>query len=138
MRPLVRAVPCAVAILAVFAFPASAGTPLPPIRTPTDADITFAKTARTVKVDSRARFTFTFGARAGTEGSVTFSAAKNVLKLGTKGFTVRDDGTATVRYRLSRADRATLGNKKSVTVTATVGSTSGETATRKFALKHAR
>ena len=136
MRPLVRALPCAaVASLIAAVAPAPAGTPLPPVRNPADAEITFANTAKTTSLDSRGRFTFAFGARAGTTGTVTFTTPRKVLKLGEKTFRVAADGTGTITYRLPKSDIAALKKIKTVRVTATVTSTAGEIAKRGFKLR---
>lgn len=115
--------------------PPLGGSLLPPVRTPADANITFARTAKTLIADSKGQFTFTFGGRAGTTGSTTFAASKKVLKLGKKSFKVDSKGIAKVKYKLSKSDLKKLKRKKSVKVTATVLSASGEKAKRTFTLK---
>jgi hypothetical protein len=114
------------------------------------AGFSFAKSPKTLTLDSKGQFTWSFGARAGLTGTALFESAtkvsarvevgaaarkkKKIIKLGSKGFTVDRTGAGKVTVKLSKANLKTVKKLKAlkVKVTLTAGS---ENATTTFTLK---
>jgi subtilisin-like proprotein convertase family protein len=112
--------------------------PPPPTVTPV-AGFSFTKSPKTLTLDSKGQFTWTFKALAGLKGTAVFDSAtkvaaridvtaaakkKKILKLGSKSFTVDSKGAGKVKLKLSSSAFKSMKKLKTVKVKVTVTSTS--------------
>jgi hypothetical protein len=108
-------------------FTTSAATPTitPPTVTPV-AGFSFKKSPRTLTLDSKGQFTWSFAALKGLKGKAVFSikVKKKTVKLATKTFTVAQNGTAKIKVKLSKANFKLIKKLKKAKVSVALSSTS--------------
>ena len=97
----------------------------------------FASSKRTIKVGKSGRFSYSLEAQAGLSGTIGLRSASKVrmtarrrISLGTKSFSVPDNGIVKVSWKVSRKGMKALKLNRSIRfrATATVRNTAGKTA----------
>jgi subtilisin-like proprotein convertase family protein len=114
----------------------TAANPPPPPSTP---GFSFKKSPKTLTLDSKGQFTYTFTALAGLKGTALFQSAskialrvevttaakkKKIIKVGSKSFTVTSKGAGKVKVKVSKSLLKYIKKHKSLKVTVTLSSKS--------------